>query len=67
MTTMDKLTIDFLLLFYIALMVTAIAIGHPKPIAKPCVEYGMIEAKIVLIDNKTKTVTYQCEQTGAYR
>ena len=58
---MDKYsTIDFLIIFYIALVVTALAIGQKPVEYLPCEKYGMKEAKIVLID--ANKVTYVCDK-----
>jgi hypothetical protein len=59
---MKDVNIDFLLIMYIALMVTALAIGEKEPEANPCPSYGMGEHKKVLISNKLKHVTFVCSK-----
>ena len=56
---MDKRSaIALLILFYSALVVTALAIGQKPVEYLPCEKYGMKEAKIILID--ADKVTFVC-------
>ena len=53
-------TIDFIILFYTATLVTALAVGQKPVEYLPCEKHGMKEAKIILID--ANKVTYVCDK-----